>query len=96
MSSSSTGLASCPSSQPCGQASPADNNVMGWLVMHLLREYISNINNTRVQIILGSVLVLLVLVVISNSLRAAPARQYACNVYVTLADGAYCMHGCRA
>ena len=31
-------------------------------------------------------------VVISNGLRASPARRLAWNVYVTLADGAYCMH----
>ena len=31
-------------------------------------------------------------VVISNDLRAAPASRLAWNVYVTLADGAYCMH----
>ena len=30
-------------------------------------------------------------VVISNDIRTAPVRRYAWNVYVTLADGAYCM-----
>ena len=40
-------------------------------------------------------MLVLVPVVLSNDLRAAPARQSAWNVYVKLADGGYCMHGCK-